>query len=295
MGYESLNERMFYSFLEVDREVIRYYVQPIRVSIKTDDEEWCHVPDVLVFRHGCCPLLYQIKENEQDNLESKTILWNTECEAIAVAYGWNCNVALTVCQIIDLIDNKVKLTHQNPSKPKQIYDEVARGYADREALGRLDIIQMDHTKLDISVIDDIIGQIINRPWLTLGICVYSREPWCMGLFAEGPSENTVRKAIQHEVFPKNTVHEYGTQREWAASGIPNAIYVDNGVDFKGNDIKWLVNETLKSDLRHRPVKLPHYGAIIECLFGTINRELIHNIWGTTKAILLIKGIWIRKS
>lgn len=90
--YESLNERMFYYFLEVDIGVIRYYVQPIRVPMKTDDDEWYHVPDVLVFRQGYCPLLYQIKESEQDNLEPKTVLCNTECEAIAIAYGWNYNV-----------------------------------------------------------------------------------------------------------------------------------------------------------------------------------------------------------
>ncbi len=90
--YESLNERMFYYFLELDREVIRYYVQPIRVPMKTDDDEWYHVPDVLVFRQEYCPLLYQIKESEKDNLDPKTVLCNTECEAIAIAYGWNYNV-----------------------------------------------------------------------------------------------------------------------------------------------------------------------------------------------------------
>jgi transposase InsO family protein len=196
---------------------------------------------------------------------------------------------VTICGIIDRIDEKVKETRRNPSKAKRIYDEVARGYADRDALGRLDIVQIDHTKLDIPVIDDATGQVISRPWLTLGLCVHSREPWCMYLSAEGPSENVVRKAIQHGVFLKNTVREYGTQKEWAASGIPNIIYVDNGMDFKSNDIKRLVNETLKSNLRHRPVRLPHYGALIERLFGTINRELIHNIWGTTKSNIVDKG------
>lgn len=38
--FESLNERMFYCFLELDLDVIRYYVQPIRVPIITDNEEW---------------------------------------------------------------------------------------------------------------------------------------------------------------------------------------------------------------------------------------------------------------
>lgn len=196
---------------------------------------------------------------------------------------------VTICGIIKRLNDKIKLTYREPSKAKRIYDEVARGYADREALGRLDIIQVDHTKLDMPARDDKTGLVIERPWLTLGIDVFTREPWCMILSAEGPSENVVRKAIQHGVFPKHSKREYGTQKEWAASGIPNIIYVDNGMDFKGNDIKRLVNETLKSDLRHRPVRLPHYGAIIERFIGTINREVIHEIWGTTKSNIVEKG------
>lgn len=196
---------------------------------------------------------------------------------------------VTISGIIDRVDEKAKLSYRYPSKAKKIYDEVARGYADREALGRLDHIQMDHTILDIPAIDDVTGQVIERPWFTLGICSHSREPWCMYLSGEGPSENVVRKAIKHGVFPKNTVREYGTQKEWAATGIPNIIYVDNGMDFKSNEIKRLVNETLKSEIRHRPVKLPYYGALIERMFGTINRELIHNIWGTTKSNIVAKG------
>lgn len=35
--------------------------------------------------------------------------------------------------------------------------------------------------------------------------------------------------------------------------------------------------------------IPHYGAIIESLFGTINREVIHNIWGTTKSNIVERG------
>lgn len=196
---------------------------------------------------------------------------------------------ITICGIINRIDEKAKEMFRNYKKAKKVYDNVARGYADREALGRLDIIQIDHTQLDMQVIDDATGLVINRPWLTLGICVHSREPWCMYLSHEGPGANVVRKAIQHGVFIKNTIKEFGTQTEWAAFGVPNIIYVDNGMDFKSSDIKRLVNDTLESELRHRPVRLPYYGAVIERLFGTINRELIHNIEGTTKSNIFDRG------
>src|SRR4051812_16862121 len=81
--YESLNERMFDYFLELDRDVYRYYVQPIKVRMEEDGDEWFHIPDVLVFRQGYRPLLHQIKESESDNLEPKTQKCNLECEIIA--------------------------------------------------------------------------------------------------------------------------------------------------------------------------------------------------------------------
>lgn len=90
--YESLNERMFYYFLELDQDVIRYYVQPINVAMRSDEEEWNHVPDVLVFRQGNRPLLFQIKESEIDNLEEKAIRCNAECEKIADMYDWKYDV-----------------------------------------------------------------------------------------------------------------------------------------------------------------------------------------------------------
>ena len=189
----------------------------------------------------------------------------------------------TISDIIDRIDKKARERFRNLKQAKAIYDDVARGYADRDALHPLDIIQIDHTRLDMQVIDDQTGLTIDRPWITLGIDVFSRMPWCLYISFEAPSANVVRKAIQHGVFFKNTKKTYGTESDWEAFGIPNVIYVDNGMDFKSSDIKRLVNETLKSEIMHRPVRIPKYGAVIERLFLTINDELIHNILGTTKS------------
>ncbi|ETT50670.1 MULTISPECIES: Mu transposase C-terminal domain-containing protein [Paenibacillus] len=195
----------------------------------------------------------------------------------------------TISDIIDRIEKRAVERLRNMKRARAVYDEVARGYADREATCRLDMIQIDHTRLDMQVIDDATGLVIDRPWITLGIDVYSRGPWCLYLSHEDPSINVVRKAIQHGVFAKNTKHEYGTELEWEFFGIPNIIYVDNGMDFKSNEIKRLVNETLQSEIMHRPVKIPHYGAVIERLFGTLNSELIHNIMGTTKSNIVDRG------
>lgn len=194
----------------------------------------------------------------------------------------------TILNIIKRVDEKAVETYRNLRSAKKIYDEVARGYAERDALGPLDIIQIDHTRLDLMVIDEITG-VVERPWITLGIDVFSRMPWCLYMSFEPPSMHVVRKAIQHGVFVKDSKAAYETENDWEAFGIPNIIYVDNGLDFKGPDIKRLVNETLHSEIMHRPVKIPHYGAVIERLFRTINSKLIHQLLGTTKSNPAMRG------
>lgn len=254
--------------------------------------EICHpnkpdiVLDVLVVRQNdaVIEIMKSIIENEyltKYKVSKATIARsiNRECthrKIPGVSYS-------TVSQILDRIDERAKERYRNLKHAKAVYDDVARGYADRDAEHPLDIVQIDHTRLDMQIIDDLTGLTIDRPWVTLGIDVFSRLPWCLYVSFEPPSANVVRKAIQHGVFFKNTKQTYNTESEWAAFGIPNVIYVDNGMDFKSTDIKRLVNETLKSEIMHRPVRTPRYGAVIERLFGTINTELIHNLFGTTKS------------
>lgn len=84
VGYESLwGECLFYYFLELDIQTVRYYDQPIEVPIKVFDEklkeleEWIHIPDVLVFRNNSIPMLYQVKgidSNTQSSLITKNCL-----------------------------------------------------------------------------------------------------------------------------------------------------------------------------------------------------------------------------
>lgn len=89
--YESLGECLFYYYLELDHSVIRYYVQPVEVkfsSMKKDGDikEWVHVPDVLVFRNGSIPYLYQIKENPSTTPKHELI--NKKCNGFANKNDW---------------------------------------------------------------------------------------------------------------------------------------------------------------------------------------------------------------
>lgn len=94
--YESLTEWAFYSLLELDRYIVRYYVQPVRIHIPyTDDfgnlKTWPHVPDVLVFREGSIPQLYQTKASPDESDEKLKIV-DKACERYAASRGWDYSV-----------------------------------------------------------------------------------------------------------------------------------------------------------------------------------------------------------
>ncbi|GGM39208.1 hypothetical protein GCM10011351_26700 [Paraliobacillus quinghaiensis] len=159
---------------------------------------------------------------------------------------------------------------------------TTRGFSD-VAKAPLHIVEIDHTQLDIDVIDGKSGVNLGRPWITMGIDVFTRMIWCMHISTDAPSADKVRKGIQHGIFFKNTKEQYNTLNEWDIFGIPRIIYVDNGKEFKNAEVKRMIEETLQSQVMYRPIATPRYGAIIERVFGTINKKFIHRLAGTRKS------------
>ncbi|ASJ56820.1 hypothetical protein BP422_26845 [Brevibacillus formosus] len=94
--YHSLNECLFFFLLELDSSTVRYYVQPINIGIQFFDDQgntkgWSHVPDVLVFKNGFVPLLYQIKEKGGPTTTTFEKC-NFHCENYSNARGWHYSV-----------------------------------------------------------------------------------------------------------------------------------------------------------------------------------------------------------
>lgn len=189
----------------------------------------------------------------------------------------------TLYKLFNRISDKTSERARLGTRGREKYTPVERGHANQEALYPLHIVEIDHTPLDLDVIDEKSGLVIGRPYLTLGIDLYSRMIWCMYLSFEPPSANRVRKAIEQGVLFKRTKDNYNTINEWNVYGIPDIIKLDNGTEFNNYEIKHLINETLKSNVRYRPRSAPRYGGTIERLFRTVNSKLIHRLDGTRKS------------
>lgn len=143
-----------------------------------------------------------------------------------------------------------------------------------------DVVQIDHTLVDVIVVDRQYRRPLQRPWLTLAIDVASRMVAGFYLTLEAPSTVSVALAVQHLVQPKEAwLAGLGIDAEWPTSGFPDAIHVDNAKEFRSRALRRGAEE-YGIDLIHRPVATPHYGGHIERLIGTV-MGAVHLLPGTT--------------
>ena len=144
----------------------------------------------------------------------------------------------------------------------------------------LSVVQIDHTPVDIILVDDVFRKPIGRPWITLAVDVHSRMVTGYYLAFDPPSETSVAMCVSHSMLPKDEwmiLHK--VDAPWPVWGTPRTIHVDNGADFRSNNFQQSCL-AYGINLEFRPVKQPRYGGHIERMLGTLLRE-IHALPGTT--------------
>lgn len=138
----------------------------------------------------------------------------------------------------------------------------------------LAIVQMDHTLLPIMIVDDEHRLPIARPWITVAMDVNSRVCLGMCLALDSPSAMSAGMCVSHAILPKeNWMARFGCgDIEWPFYGVMDVLHMDNAREFRGNMLR-LAGKEYHIDLHLRPVKVPHYGAHIERLMGTVSSGL----------------------
>lgn len=167
------------------------------------------------------------------------------------------------------------------------FKPVAKGYCADHALH---IVQIDHTPVDVFVVDAVHRRPIQRPWLTLAIDVASRMVAGFHLSLEAPSSASVALAIHHLVTPKSDwLAARRVAGDWPVSGLPDIIHVDNAREFRSRALARGAAEYGVSLVR-RPVATPHYGGHIERLIGTM-MGAVHLLPGTTFSSIVDRGAY----
>ncbi|WP_457894608.1 Mu transposase C-terminal domain-containing protein [Stenotrophomonas hibiscicola] len=142
------------------------------------------------------------------------------------------------------------------------------------------VVQIDHTPLDVIVVDEMHRKPIGRPYLTLAIDVFSRAVVGLYVTLDAPSATSVAMCISHGMNTKSDyLRELGVEGDWPIWGQIGTLHADNAREFKCK----AANRGCQAnhiDMQWRPVKKPHYGGHIERYMGTVATEM-RNIPGAT--------------
>jgi putative transposase len=144
----------------------------------------------------------------------------------------------------------------------------------------LSVVQIDHTKLDIILVDDHYRRPIGRPWITLAIDVFSRMVAGFYISFDPPGAMSTGLCLAHSILAKDQwLSKHETQNKWSLWGIPRRLHLDNAKEFRGRVLERACQQ-YNIGIEWRPVARPNFGAHIERLLGTFLRE-IHSLPGAT--------------
>ena len=183
-----------------------------------------------------------------------------------------------------------RLINEIPAYDRYVarYGKVAAHRAFRSKLKHLvthkplEAAEIDHTKLDLFVIDDESHIPLGRPWLT--ICIDSHTRCILGIYVgfEPPSYLTVGKCLKHAFLPKVNLQQKfpDIRHPWEAHGVMEQLFVDNGLEFHSISLE-KVCFAFGVEIVYTPRKTPWFKGKVERFNRTVNQGLSHGLAGTT--------------
>lgn len=192
----------------------------------------------------------------------------------------------TINRRVDTLDVRARfaIKHGQSATERQFTQVGKTDYPEKP----LERVEMDHTPIDLIVVDDQDFLPLGRLNLTNALDGATRYPLGYYLGFEPPSYYTVMECLHHAIWLKpNTQERYNTEHPWLAYGVPSLLIVDNGKEFIGQDLSDACLQ-LGILLENAPLKTPEFKAAIERHFGTCN-GLFHALPGTTFSNLFQRG------
>lgn len=144
----------------------------------------------------------------------------------------------------------------------------------------LSVVQMDHSRADVLVVDDRLRLPLGRPWVTVAMDVHTRMIVGIVVSLESPSSFAAGRCIANSMLTKDAyLRSLKVPGEWVAWGRPKVLHMDNAREFRG-ELLTTSCEEYGIELRLRKVKTPHYGGHIERLMRTFS-DAVRNLPGAT--------------
>lgn len=138
-----------------------------------------------------------------------------------------------------------------------------------------EIGHIDHTQLEIELIDPNTKKNLGRPWVTFLTDAYSRRILAMYLTFDKPSYRSCMMVLRECVRRHNR--------------LPQIMIVDGGSEFHSIYFESLLAR-YSCTRKTRPGSEPRFGTVCERLFGSVNTEFIHNLIGNTQIMKNVRQV-----
>lgn len=152
----------------------------------------------------------------------------------------------------------------------------------------LAVVQIDHTPMDIIVVDDVDRKPIGRPNLTLEIDLFSKMVGGYYISLDPPGALSTGLCLTHAILPKDQwLAKMDISTPWPVWGKMRVVHTDNAKEFIGTMLSKACDEH-NIELEQRPKGEPQYGGHIERSFRTYMSK-VHTLPGTTRSNVGDKG------
>lgn len=152
----------------------------------------------------------------------------------------------------------------------------------------MDLVQIDHTKLNAIIISSIDGSVLGRVIFTVITDIHTGLVLGFLVHLYGPNHENVSQALAHACFDKTQyLEDLGIKGEWVNLGLPIVLHMDNAAEFKSKAMAHGCGE-YGIERKYRPIGKTHYGGHVESLVKTLN-EVLRDIPGATFASIKEKG------
>ncbi len=137
----------------------------------------------------------------------------------------------------------------------------------------LDVVQIDHTKCDIDVVDNLYRLPIGRPWLSVAMDIATRSIVAILVTFEPPSAATVALLVTRIVHSKSAwTKSLDLSIDWPMAGLPGSLHLDNAAEFHSKALSRGCTQ-FGIKLTYRPPGRPQFGGHIERVIGTLMTKL----------------------
>lgn len=203
-------------------------------------------------------------------------------------------------QKIEYVSEKT-LYNRIKSIPKEVVNEARLGRQQAQVENRLiqghmpadfplDVVEIDHTPMNLYVIDDLSHLPLGRPWLT---AIKDRKSGVLlGFYIsfQATGLQSIFGAIKHSLHSHHAAYEIwdGINNPWPAFGRGWRYVSDRGKDFLSLHYRSAIT-SLGSLYEHCKRRTPWLKGSVERFFLTLEKTLFETIKGKTFSSLLERG------